>query len=285
MKSILLAPALAFVAVAAHADAGMQMPPAVATSGIAKDAFYLPADPETDILRGKQSVADQIAAVGQSQFLPNKRLIDNGVAVESGYVLRGQAAAKFIAVSVRQKNAWALAAYAENPVEAPKVEPQIATDISVETKGVPPSGAALDDVYSRMAAAYRTLDAELLKTVYTPDAIYISRARKAPIESAQNDFVPGVKRFMDMSKDNGTKLDLAFRLTDRKILGPSLAVDAGYVEFVVKPGDGKPERRTTAKFLTVLARQADGRWAFMADTASDTPAQVWAKGQGRVVGG
>jgi|GEM_PF-3574238 len=278
MKSTVLALAFALACGAAHAAPTPDLP--------SPAGFYLPADPTSDILVGEGAVRAHLAGQPAPDYRATKTLVDGAARVESGYVKRGASVAKYIAVRTRGPGkTWRLEAYAENPSNAALFEAAGPAAITpVASKGAMPTQAALDAVYDRMAGAYRTLDADLLAKVYTADAVYISRSAKAPVESAQGDFVPGVRRFMEMSKANGTKLDLSFRLTGRKSLTPGLAVDVGYVEFVVTPGDGKPERRTTAKFLTILVRQADGSWAFLADTASDVPGAVWAKGEGRVVG-
>lgn len=278
MKSTALALAFTFVCGAVQA--------APAADRLSPTALYLPADPASDILIGEAAVAAHLAGRPGPDYRSTKTLVDGVTRVESGYLRRGVTAAKYIAVRTRQADrTWRLDAYAENPSDAARFEAAGAVAITAAaSEGAMPTEAELDAVYGRMATAYRTLDAGLLAKTYTADAVYISRSAKAPVESAQGDFVPGVRRFMEMSKADGTKLDLSFRLVGRNLLTPGLASDVGYVEFVVTPGDGKPARRTTAKFLTVLVRQADGSWAFLADTASDVPAAAWAKGEGRVVG-
>ncbi|WP_269716849.1 hypothetical protein [Caulobacter sp. NIBR2454] len=281
---LFLAAAL-FAASVSSAIAADSVPKYAASDAPATKAIHLPADPQSDILRG---------AVAKPDFASRDHRIaarlQNGEAiVEVGYhkPAQGELGGKFIAAWTKQANgAWALAAYADNPAVVSLHEQTAAakdTSLSVSSK-VAPHPAALDDVYVRMRRAYVDLDGAVLKSVYAPDGWYISRSSKAPVESAQGAFVPGVSKFIEQSRSNGTTMDIAFRLTDRQVLSPNVVVDAGYVEFVMKPGDGKPERRSTAKFLTVLTRQADGGWAFWADTASDTPAENWARGDGRAVG-
>lgn len=278
MKSI----ALALIGVLACG--AVQAAPAPETSPA---VVYLPADPASDILRGRAAVSAHLTGRPAPEYRATRMLVDGPSRVESGYVKRGKVVGKYIAVRTRRPDrTWRLDAYAENPSDLSRFDAAGAAVVTrVVSQGEKPTDAQLDDVCSRMATAYRTLDADILAKVYTADAVYISRSAKTPVESAQADFVPGVRRFMEMSKTGGTQLDLSFRLIDRKVLTPGLAADVGYVEFVVTPGDGKPERRTTAKFLTVLTRQADGSWAFLADTASDVPAAVWARGEGRAIGG
>lgn len=129
---------------------------------------------------------------------------------------------------------------------------------------------AANEVYGRMADSYAALDPEALETVYAPDATYLSRNPKAGIDP-RDAIRKGMHGFHEQLRKNGGSVRMKFRIVERKRYG-DVIVDNGYVQSAIRMARDAPEEVTTAKFVTVIARQPQGHWAFVTDADSDTPA-------------
>lgn len=133
------------------------------------------------------------------------------------------------------------------------------------------SDAAANAVYERMQAAGASAEpAALLDKVYAPGSTYLPGHKEAGIDRRD-----AVIRMMAGSQQHlrkaGGRIDLKFRVVDRKRFG-DVYVDNGYMRTAVKPAKDAPEQVTYAKFATVVAKQAEGHWAFVTDADSETPA-------------
>jgi uncharacterized protein (TIGR02246 family) len=135
------------------------------------------------------------------------------------------------------------------------------------------SDAAANAVYDRMVAAYKAYDPAQLETVYAPDATYLSRSGRLDIHR-RDQVRRGLTGYIQQLKTKGSKVDMKFRVVERKRFG-DVYVDNGYVRTTVTPADGTAPQVTTGKFLTVLAKQPGGHWSFVSDADSETPAEAF----------
>jgi ketosteroid isomerase-like protein len=131
--------------------------------------------------------------------------------------------------------------------------------------------AAANAVYERMQASSTAADpASLLEKVYGVGATYLPRHKEAGIERRE-----AVLRMLIGSQKHlrrtGGQIDMKFRLVDRKRIG-DVYIDNGYIRSAVKPAKDAPEQVTYGKFVTVIAKQPEGHWAFVSDADSETPA-------------
>lgn len=130
-------------------------------------------------------------------------------------------------------------------------------------------------VYTRMAASYAALDPAGLESVYAPDARYNSRnSRLGTHDRAQ--VLKGGAGFQQMVRDKGGNIDIRFRLIARQRFG-DVYVDHGYVRTTYKMTSDGTATVSNGKFMTVLAKQPDGRWAITGDADADTPADSFDK--------
>ena len=125
-------------------------------------------------------------------------------------------------------------------------------------------------VYERMQEAYASLDGAKMETVYAPDATYLPRSPKADVNTRET-IRRGLSGFIDQIRSKNGTIKVSFRVIERKRFN-DIVLDNGYVRTVIQPGDGTPPRTTYGKFFTAIALQPDGRWAFVSDSDSETPA-------------
>ena len=131
--------------------------------------------------------------------------------------------------------------------------------------------AAANAVYERMQAVAGAADpAAVLETIYAPDATYLPRYKQAGIDRREH-FLKLMAGGQTQLRKNGGSIDMKFRIVERKRFG-DLYVDNGYMRIAMKPKAGAAEEVHYGKFVTVLGRQADGRWAFVTDADSEAPA-------------
>ena len=131
------------------------------------------------------------------------------------------------------------------------------------------SDQGVNAVYERMQAAYASLDAAKLETVYSPDATYLPGSPKANVNNRQA-IQRGLGGFIDKVRANNGRIEVSFRIVERKRFD-GIFIDNGYVRSVIDYGDGKPPVVSNGKFQTAIVRQPDGKWAFVSDSDSETP--------------
>lgn len=128
-------------------------------------------------------------------------------------------------------------------------------------------------VYERMQAAYTSLDASGLETVYAHDATYLPRSAKAGVNDRAT-IRRGLKGFIDQVQGSHGTITVSFRVVERKRFN-DIYIDNGYVRTIVDKGDGSAVTVSNGKFLTAIARQPEGHWAFVSDSDSETPAALF----------
>jgi ketosteroid isomerase-like protein len=130
---------------------------------------------------------------------------------------------------------------------------------------------AANAVYERMqASGAATHPAALLEKMYAPDSTYLSGYKDAGIDRRDTVLKMMVGSQQHLRKGGG-HIDMKFRAVERKRFG-DIYVDNGYMRTAVKPAKDVHEQVTYGKFVTVIAKQPDGHWAFVTDADSDTPA-------------
>ena len=125
-------------------------------------------------------------------------------------------------------------------------------------------------VYERMQAAYASLDASRLETVYAPDATFLPGSPKANVNTRES-IRRGLTGAIDQVRASKGSIKVSFRIVERKRFD-GIYIDNGYVRSVIDKGDGKSPVVSNGKFHTAIARQPEGHWAFVSDSDSETPA-------------
>jgi len=141
-----------------------------------------------------------------------------------------------------------------------------------------PTAASADDaeanaLYARLSAAHAALDTAALEPLYAPGATYLPRSGRFAIQSRE-EIVRRERASHDGMRANGGSIELRFRVTDRKRFG-DVYVDNGYMRTVISRSKSEPATTVTSKFILVMARQPDGRWALVSDADSDAPADAY----------
>jgi ketosteroid isomerase-like protein len=131
--------------------------------------------------------------------------------------------------------------------------------------------AAANAVYERMQALGSEADSKaLLEKVYGQDATYLPGHKDMGIDR-RDTIIKMMAGSHQRLQNAGGHIDVKFRIVERKRFG-DLYVDNGYMRTSVKPKTDAPEQVSYGKFVTVIAKQPEGHWAFVTDADSDTPA-------------
>jgi ketosteroid isomerase-like protein len=136
--------------------------------------------------------------------------------------------------------------------------------------------AAVDSVYAAFSRAYRTYDAELLRSLYTADCRYLPARSSVGVQPCE-EAMEGFEAMFEGARAGARRLEIAFRFVDRAAAG-GLAYDVGYYALTaIEPGvpDGTPPTVAYGKFVTVLKRQPDGSWRIHVDGFSPAPAAAY----------
>lgn len=128
--------------------------------------------------------------------------------------------------------------------------------------------AAVNAIYRRMTAAYAGLDLDLLKTVYAPDCIYLSREREVDAALDRGAFWPMFVDLFGQKRQGGETISIRFRVIRRTRLSGGVH-DVGYYRRMdLGPGGARPPGH--GKFSTLCLPGPDGDWCFAYD--GDVPA-------------
>jgi len=135
------------------------------------------------------------------------------------------------------------------------------------------SPAAVDSVYAAFSRAYRTYDADLLRSIYTPDCQYLPANADTGVQTCET-AMRGFEAFFEGARTEDRRLDIAFRFIDRSVDG-DLAYDVGYYALTATAPEGETLSVSHGKFVTVLKRQPDGAWRIHVDGYSPAPAAAY----------
>ena len=131
----------------------------------------------------------------------------------------------------------------------------------------------MNAVYERFIAAYAALDVDLLMTAYDDDAVYLRSSEAAPA-IGEPEIRASYNAFFGHVRNDGERMRISFRIIDRKMTD-ELASDVGYYRLERIAADGTEIGAFYGRFLTVLAPQSDGEWAFANDLDTTANAELW----------
>lgn len=133
------------------------------------------------------------------------------------------------------------------------------------------SDAEANAIYERFQATTTSPDpAALLEKVYAVGSTYLPRQKEAGVQprDAVIRMIGGSQQHL---RKGGGRMSIQFRVVERKRLG-DVYIDNGFMRTTVRPSSEAAEQVTYGKFVTVIANQPDGHWAFVADADSDSTA-------------
>ena len=128
--------------------------------------------------------------------------------------------------------------------------------------------AGIDAIYAKFSRAYRELDHELVGGLYSADASYLVPGQNILI--GRDKITPTFKNFFDDVRDRKGKLEISFRILQRRVSG-DLAYDVGIYTLSSYDDAGKGNTGQ-GKFVAVALKNQD-EWRFQADGYSDLPKQ------------
>ena len=131
-------------------------------------------------------------------------------------------------------------------------------------KGVE-SHARIDAIYAKFSESYKTLNPELVASLYTKDAAYLSPGSE--ITKGRDAILANFTRSFERSKKEGRNLTISFNIIQRKV-EKNLGYDVGvYTLNYYK--DGKMLSEHKGKFVVVAVKGKDGKWRFQVDGYSN----------------
>jgi uncharacterized protein (TIGR02246 family) len=125
----------------------------------------------------------------------------------------------------------------------------------------------LDDIYSRFADGYKTLDSALVANLYTESAAYLPPGGDVMI--GRQNITKTFADFFDSVKQRKGRLQISFRIVQRQV-DKDLAYDVGIYTLTSfnEKGEASSGR---GKFVVVAKRDEDRIWRFQVDGYSDMP--------------
>lgn len=136
---------------------------------------------------------------------------------------------------------------------------------------------AIDKLYQQFRESYATLDVDLVTSLYSPDAHYLTGN---PDQATMTDRIPireSFANYFEWAENNDMDLRISFRIIKREI-DDSLAFDVGYylIQSKKRAAEVFPEDGGVGKFVTTMKLQEDGNsWKFMVDGFSPAPYQAF----------
>ena len=145
---------------------------------------------------------------------------------------------------------------------------------SEERAGHQSDSTAIERVYKQFSLAYEKLDHKLVKALYEENAIYLDPGQ--PIQFKQSEFINSFADMFTQADQEGMTLAIEFRIMDRKFVNSDTAIDVGYFR-LRRFLNGVSQHENIGKFITVLRKQKDDSWRFIADAYNHAPLDAWSK--------
>ncbi|GGI85181.1 YybH family protein [Shewanella gelidii] len=125
----------------------------------------------------------------------------------------------------------------------------------------------LNKTYQRFADAFSQLDIGLVEDVYAENACYIPAGQSNEITHGRQKIISIYETFFGKIKHKNAKIEVDFRVINRKIDGNS-ATDVGYylIRFHPAKETEEPISEFAGKFVTVSSQNSDGKWYLTVDT-------------------
>ena len=131
--------------------------------------------------------------------------------------------------------------------------------------------AALNRVYTELAAARARHDVAAMASAFAPEALLIDQRPGPPTSGAE--LAERLRPMAARIVADGVSLDTAYRVERRSVSG-DIAVDAGYMrQTLTRPG-GEPMIRY-ARFLVTFRRGANGAWRIVGDASMPATEAQW----------
>ncbi len=130
--------------------------------------------------------------------------------------------------------------------------------------------AGLDEVYRKFSQAYRELDANAFKGIYTSDAAYLIPGQEVQI--GIDPVTANFARFFDSVRQTEARLTISFEIVQRKAES-SMAYDVGIYTIRTFNNQGAEIGTGKGKFVVVGLRTND-EWKFQVDGYSALPADT-----------
>ena len=134
-----------------------------------------------------------------------------------------------------------------------------------------PEDAALNRVYTELAAARARHDVPGMASAFAPEALLVDQRPGPPILGTE--LAERLRPMAARIVADGVSLDTAYRVERRSVAG-DIAMDAGYMrQTVTRPG-AEPMIRY-ARFLVTFRRGANGAWRIVGDASMPATQAQW----------
>jgi uncharacterized protein (TIGR02246 family) len=134
-----------------------------------------------------------------------------------------------------------------------------------------PEDAALNRVYTELAAARARHDVAGMASAFAPEALLVDPRPGPPILGTE--LAERLRPMAARIVADGVSLDTAYRVERRSVAG-DIAMDAGYMrQTVTRPG-AEPNIRY-ARFLVTMRRGANGAWRIVGDASMPATQAQW----------
>ncbi|ABK48388.1 MULTISPECIES: hypothetical protein [Shewanella] len=115
--------------------------------------------------------------------------------------------------------------------------------------------------YPLFTKAFTELAPEVTAEIYAKDASYLSESQSKEIYYGRDSIVAIYQRFFDKIRNKKARIDIDFRVLNRKLSGNS-AFDTGYylVRFYPAEETGEPVSEFAGKFVIGTQKDSQQRW-------------------------
>lgn len=127
--------------------------------------------------------------------------------------------------------------------------------------------AGIDAIYARFSEAYDKLDAKMVTGLYSEDALYLTP--ESGIQRGREVIFDNFNGFFNSTRENGGKLDISFKIVERRVEG-RMGYDVG-VYSLTSTGKGGATQTSRGKFVVIALKMKNGRWKFQLDSYSNMP--------------
>lgn len=136
-----------------------------------------------------------------------------------------------------------------------------------------------DRLYTDFARAYRDKDADQIDRLYTTEAVLLNLYDSSSPSSVRGnaEIAKFFGRMFERIEKNGQRLQLAFKIVDRKKMGSTI-LDNGFYILTVQ-GKDSVSSISYGKLAAVLNLDKEG-WKFAVDANSNTDEQEFRQAQG-----
>ncbi len=119
----------------------------------------------------------------------------------------------------------------------------------------------INATYTQFIEAFDKLNADLVKPIYNPDAIYVPEHKSDNLFFGSNEIDLIYQRFFNRVKHKNAKVKVGFRIINRDITKDRVT-DIGYYLIRFMPADHteQPISEFSGKFLIISRPTSSGKW-------------------------